>query len=334
MHSCLYEGTVRHRRQTPVAHQFRHSLFMMYLDLDELPTLFRGRWLWSNERSNVATFRRRDHFGDPAVSLDETVRALVESRTGCRPTGPIRLLTHLRYFGYCFNPLSVFFCFGPDGQSLDAVVAEVSNTPWGERHGYVLPVPADPITGNSLSPSPRRGGPGRGDDDESNRNRSSPPSLTLPAEGREQEPTDRRQEDPAEGREQDPESGADCKPVPQSVPHSQVPPTRFDFWFNKAFHVSPFMGMDVQYRWQLAGPGPQLTLHTENWRGSESFFDAALMLKRREITSWSLARALIRYPLMTVQVIAGIHWQALRLWWKRVPYVPHPARTPSEVKPT
>ena len=93
------------------------------------------------------------------------------------------------------------------------------------------------------------------------------------------------------------------------------------------------MEMNVEYRWHLAAPGPQLTLHTETWRDNASFFDATLMLKRREITSWSLARALLRYPLMTTQVIAGIHWQALRLWWKRVPYVPHPTRTSSEVKP-
>ena len=273
---------------------------MMYLDLDELPTLFRDRWFWSFERSNVATFRRRDHFGDPAVSLDETVRALVETRTGRRPTGPIRLLTHLCYFGYCFNPLSVFFCFGPDGQSLDAVVAEVSNTPWGERHCYVLPVQDSSPMFCPDPPSPRRGGPGRGGEQVVGIVSQSAPLPSPPRRG--------------EGTE--------------------APPRRFDFQFDKTFHVSPFMGMDVEYRWQLAGPGPQLTLHTENWRADESFFDATLMLKRREITSWSLARALIRYPLMTVQVIAGIHWQALRLWWKRVPYVPHPARTSSEVKPT
>ena len=317
MHSCLYEGTVRHRRLTPVAHQFHHSLFMMYLDLDELPTLFRNRWFWSNERANVAVFRRCDHFGDPAVSLDETVRTLVESRTGRRPTGPIRLLTHLRYFGYCFNPLSVYFCFAPDGQSLDIVVAEVSNTPWGERHCYVLPVEAARpeklfasalISDSHLHSSPPKTGERSEDGAELEIG-----SLTLTLS---------------------PEDGGRGDKAADTQNSKGVPPTRFDFQFDKAFHVSPFMGMDVQYRWQLAGPGPQLTLHTENWRADESFFDATLMLKRREITSWSLARALFCYPLMTLQVIAGIHWQALRLWWKRVPYVPHPARTSSEVKPT
>jgi len=116
-------------------------MFMMYLDLGELPGLFRGRRLWSNEGKTVACFRRSDHFGDPKVPLDEAVRGLVEEKTGRRPAGPIRLLTHLRYFGYCFNPVSFYFCFDPRGRNVESIVAEVTNTPWGERHCYVLAVP-------------------------------------------------------------------------------------------------------------------------------------------------------------------------------------------------
>ena len=106
MHSCIYEGNVRHRRFRPRPNIFQYRLFFMYLDLQELPTLFSDHTLWSSQRPNFAYFRRRDHFGDPKVPIDQAVRDLVVEKTGRSPEGPIRLLTHLRYFGYCFNPAS------------------------------------------------------------------------------------------------------------------------------------------------------------------------------------------------------------------------------------
>ena len=136
--SCLYTGVVTHRRRQPVSHAFRYPLFMAYLDLAELPGVFDGRLLWSARRPAPAWFRRADHFGDPALPLDEAVRRRVHEATGNRPEGPIRLLTHLRYFGYVFNPISVYYCFAPDSERVEALVAEVTNTPWGERHVYVV----------------------------------------------------------------------------------------------------------------------------------------------------------------------------------------------------
>ena len=79
-------------------------------------------------------FRRRDYLGDPGTPLTEAVRALVRDHV---PAGPIRLLTTLRTLGHCFNPVSFYYCFDED-ERLRAVVAEVTNTPWGERHAYVL----------------------------------------------------------------------------------------------------------------------------------------------------------------------------------------------------
>jgi DUF1365 family protein len=140
VNSCLYEGAVRHRRHDAPHNEFRHRLFMVYLDLDELPHALDGRWLWSARRPALAWFRRADHLGDPATPLAQSVRALVRERTGVTVDGPIRLLTHLRYFGHCFNPVSFYYCFAPDGQRVTAVVAHVTNTPWGESHSYVLAV--------------------------------------------------------------------------------------------------------------------------------------------------------------------------------------------------
>jgi len=141
MHSAIYFGWLRHRRFAPREHSFRYPLFLAYLDLGELDSVFRGRWLWSTRRWAVARFDRRDHLGDPGITLDAAVRDLVHSRTGRRPSGPIRLLTHLRYFGYCFNPVSFYYCFDESGVKVETIVAEVNNTPWGERHCYVLDNP-------------------------------------------------------------------------------------------------------------------------------------------------------------------------------------------------
>jgi len=138
MNSCIFEGRVRHSRKAPVDHSFAYRIFFMYLDLDELPALFRHRWFWSSTRPALARFRRSDHLGPSGETLDQSVRALVERETGVAPRGPIRLLTHLSYFGYCFNPVSFYYCYDESGSQLETIVAEVNNTPWGEQTCYVL----------------------------------------------------------------------------------------------------------------------------------------------------------------------------------------------------
>ena len=134
--SCIYEGTIRHRRTEP-RREFRHRLALFYVDLDELPRLLGGRFV--ADRPGPLRFRRRDYLGPAAIPLDLAVRDLVQARTGARPAGPIRLLTQLRSFGHWFNPVSFYYCLDGPGEQIEAVVAEVTNTPWGERHSYVLP---------------------------------------------------------------------------------------------------------------------------------------------------------------------------------------------------
>jgi DUF1365 family protein len=131
--SAIYDGHVRHRRFADGEHEFSYGIALAYVDLDELPALLGGRLVRSSP--GLVRFRRDDYLRGES-SLTDSVRGLVEQRTGHRPRGPIRMLTQLRSFGHCFNPVSFYYCF--DDGRLDTLIAEVTNTPWGERHAYVI----------------------------------------------------------------------------------------------------------------------------------------------------------------------------------------------------
>jgi len=136
--AALYEGTVSHRRFGVGAREFAPRLFLAYLDVGALPASLDALPLWSARRVAPIHFQRRDFLDGTERPLADAVRDLVEERLGHRPTGPIFLLAHLRTFGWLFNPLAVYYCWSPRGDELDAIVLEVTNTPWGERCWYVF----------------------------------------------------------------------------------------------------------------------------------------------------------------------------------------------------
>jgi hypothetical protein len=141
--SCLYQGTIRHRRNHP-EQEFTHRLTLAYIDLAELPGLLGGRLV--RHTPGLLRFRRADYLGPAGVPLEVAARDRVTALGADRPTGPVRLLTQLRSWGTCFNPVSFYYCFEPSGRHVQSVLAEVTNTPWGERHTYLLS-PAAGVTG-------------------------------------------------------------------------------------------------------------------------------------------------------------------------------------------
>lgn len=141
MKSRLYEGVVRHRRVSPREHEFQYRVFMPYLRLDELPGLFDKTPFWSAKGRALAEFRRSDFLGDPNKPLVDEVRRRIREETGEVHTGPVYLLANLRYFGHVMNPIACYYCFSKDESRLEYLIAEVNNTPWDERHSYVLQGP-------------------------------------------------------------------------------------------------------------------------------------------------------------------------------------------------
>jgi len=135
--SCLYPGTVMHRRMQP-HHRLRYRVFSLLVDLDALPALDRGLRLFSHNRFNLLSFHDRDHGRCDGSAPRAWVDAALAAH-GIAPAARIALLCFPRLLGYVFNPLSIFFCYAPSG-ALRAILYEVRNT-FGDKHGYLIEVP-------------------------------------------------------------------------------------------------------------------------------------------------------------------------------------------------
>jgi len=188
------------------------------------------------------------------LSLRDAVKKCVKDKTKQETKGPIRILTHLRYFGLCYNPVSFYYCYSEDGKRVEHIVAEINNTPWDERFQYVL-VPMD-----------------------------------------------------------------------KSEKYHK-------FEFEKEFHISPFMPMNLRYKWGFNNPQDKLHVHMADFLEGKKIFDVTLTLKRKEINAKSLNGVLWRYPFMTLKVLLGIYWNAFILYRKKAVFYTHPDKIETKLFP-
>lgn len=238
--TCLYECTIWHERRLPSFHAFTSKHFMFYFDLDELSSKNSTSRFLSVNRFNLFSFMERDYLPNKRSSmqsLDDKVRSTLRELGVEQDINRIELLTNVRILGYVFNPVSFYFCFGDENQTI-CCLCEVGNT-FGEKKVFLV----ESDSGGLLR---------------------------------------KRQK--------------------------------------KFFYVSPFTDLCQEFDFKISIPREHLDITINTMDGDTAIVKASIKGEQKSLTDGNLIRFLLRYAWATVNVITLIHFHALLLWLKRIPF--------------
>lgn len=239
--NALYVGDIEHRRFSPKVNSFNYKVAYYFVDLEKAAETFKIPFLFSYNSPGILSFWQKDYL------TAKTIRETIFQELGKHSKGPIRILTNISYFGFCFNPVSFYYCYAEDAETLEYIVSDITNTPWREKHRQVF----------------------------------------------EMESSERKV-----------------------------------FKFQKEFHVSPFMPMEIDYTWVFRKPNSRIYVLMQNRASNETqvIFDSTLMLKHSELTAKNIIVTFLKLPLVTFKTVLAIYYQAFKLFLKKVPFHTHPLK--------
>lgn len=245
MNHAICTGHVYHARRDQANHAFHYSLYMLLVDLRD-PTLSDCRNPYINTKwYSPIRFKENDYLPGENESLEKRVHTKLHELGAEQPVSKILLLTQARCLGLYFSPVNFYFCYPKNDDNCRYLLAEVSNTPWNERHYYLVDLQGSQVN-------------------------------------------------------------------------------------KKSFHVSPFMQMKMDYHWRIQPPtnnNQNIRIHIENHAEDKgNIFEATLLLKQQAMTRQLARRTVWQHPVMTLKIVSSIYYQALRLFLKRVQFVPYTSR--------